>query len=352
MKRLERKNRAIDQVRLLADFSKKNGIREYTPDALRAFGDETSRDLAAFLTQESRLTGIRGEAMFLAVVAGLGKVRLIKSEDEGDAYYQGDGVQCPDFRVVLPDGRGLLVEVKVVRMKSIHAKLKLGDTYVQQLRRYADRMKTDLRLAIYWDRMRTWTLNPLAAFEPGSCGEKQWSIGFVRAYLTSEMAVVGDRFIATPAPLRFRVNVDPDKSEPIPVSNGRMKVTIASVELVSRDRPLSGRAAAIASKLLWHGTWVEVGQHVERAGNRMLWIDHLFAPTEDKQEWGDGCEMIGSLSGIISNAYLAGAASTIHTSTESTVLEPGSMGQFIPDDFEELDLPLALIELQSNLEPE
>jgi hypothetical protein len=38
MKRLERKDRALDQVRLLADFSKKNGIAEYTEHALKAFG--------------------------------------------------------------------------------------------------------------------------------------------------------------------------------------------------------------------------------------------------------------------------------------------------------------------------
>jgi hypothetical protein len=138
MKRLERKNRAIDHVRLLADFSKRNGIREYTADALEAFSDETSRELATFVTQV--------------------------------------------------DARALLVEVKAVRMKNIHAQLKLGDTYVQQLRRYADLMKTELRLAIYWDRMRTWTLNPLEAFESGSHGKKQWSIDFARAYMTSEMA--------------------------------------------------------------------------------------------------------------------------------------------------------------------
>lgn len=58
-----------------------------------------------------------------------------------------------------------------------------------------------------------------------------------------------------------------------------------------------------------------------------------LAPTEDEQDWGEGCEMIGSLSSIISNAYLAGAERTVHTTSMSGVLEPGSMGQFIPDDF-------------------
>jgi len=350
MKRLERKNRAIDHVRLLADFSKSKGIQEYTQRALQEFGDEASRELASFVTQESRLTGIRAEAMFLAVVAGLGKVGLIKAEDEGEVYYQGPDIQSPDYRIVLADKSALLVEVKAHRMKNIRSQLKLGDTYVQQLRRYADMMKTELRFAIYWDGLRTWTLNPLEAFEAGSHGKK-WSLDFGRAYGASEMAVLGDRFIATPAPLRFRVNVDPDKSDRIPPSGGPMNITIARVELLSRERALSGKAADIAWKLLWHGNWVDAGQHVEQDGDRVLWIDHLFGPTEDEEDWGKGCEMIGSCSGIISNAYLSGAERTVHTTSKSGVLEPGAMGQFIPDDFMKLELPLALIHLQSNLKP-
>jgi hypothetical protein len=45
---------------------------------------------------------------------------------------------------------------------------------------------------------------------------------------------------------------------------------IAGVQLLSQDRPLTGRGAEIAWKLLWYGRWVEAGQHVERDGNRML----------------------------------------------------------------------------------
>jgi hypothetical protein len=69
------------------------GIREYTQRALQEFGDEASRELASFVTQESRLAGIRAEAIFVAVVAGLGKVALIKSEDDGEVYYQGPEIQ-------------------------------------------------------------------------------------------------------------------------------------------------------------------------------------------------------------------------------------------------------------------
>lgn len=175
--------------------------------------------------------------------------------------------------------------------------------------------------------MWTWTLNPLAAFEAGSHGEKQWSIDFARAYGTSEMAIVGDRFIGTPAPLRFRVNVDPEKSDPMPPSEGRMRVTIASVQLLSRDRPLSGRAAAIASKLLWHGNWVDAGQQVERDGSRMLWIDHLFGPTEDEEDWGEGCAMIGSLGwASTSSSSRTSSASTAARAAFPSPSSPTSIG--------------------------
>jgi hypothetical protein len=51
-------------------------------------------------------------------VGVLGKARFIKSEDEGESYYHGDDVQPPDFRVILDDGRNLLVEVKNWYFKS------------------------------------------------------------------------------------------------------------------------------------------------------------------------------------------------------------------------------------------
>lgn len=351
MKRLERNNPGIDYVRLLAEFSKRTGIKEYSEHAFRAFGDETAREAAAVLTTESRLSGIRAQAVFMAVVAGIGKVRLIRSEDEGDLYYTGDDVQTPDFRIILQDGTALLVEVKAPTMKDIHDQVKLGDTYIQQLRRYADMTKTDLRLAVYWDGLQTWTLNPLEAFEAGAHGEKQWTIDFPRAYETSEMAILGDMLIATHAPLRFRLHADRAKSDRVPGSDGSTSIIVDHVELLSRDRPLRGRAAGIAWQLVWHGTWVDAAQEVERDGNRVLWVDHLFGPTEDQEEWANGCSMIGSLSRIITSAYLSGAERTVHTNSKSGVLEPGVMGQFIPDDFmTTLDLPLALIEVQSNLE--
>jgi hypothetical protein len=356
MKRLNRDNPGIDQIKLLSTFARNNKIAQYSEEALKAFGDEASRSVATIVEHDSRLSGLRAESVFLAVVTGIGKVQLIKAEDDGELYYAGADVRIPDYRIVLGDGSSLLVEVKALSMDSIEDKFKLSDSAMQQLRRYAELMKTELRFAIFWDRLNVWTLNRLEAFESGVHGEKQWSIDFPRAFGTSEMAVLGDKFIATPAPLVFRVHVDPNGSDPHPEGEGSMRIKIARAELLSRDKPLSGRAAQIAWTLLWHGSWEDAGQRSELEGNRLLWIDHLIAPTaelddwSDPEDWREGCQMIGSLSRIITSAYLSGAKQTVHTTSKSQVLAPGFMGQFIPDDFMTLGLPLALMTLESNLE--
>jgi hypothetical protein len=351
MKRLKRDNPGIDQIKLLSAFARKNGFSQYSEDALKAFADEATRSVTTIVEHDARLSGLRAEAVFLAVVTGIGKVLLIKAEDDGELYYAGADARPPDYRVVLDDGTSLLVEVKTMSMHGIQDSFKLGDSAIQQLRRYAELMKTDLRIAIYWDGMRTWTLNRLDAFEPGTAGLKQWSIDFARAFTTNEMSILGDRYIATPAPLVFRVHADPDGTDPLPDGEGSMRIKIARAELLSGETPLTGKAAQIAWTLLWHGTWVDAGQRTNAEGNRLVWIDHLVAPTDDPDEWeGAGCHIIGSLSRIITSAYLSGAERTVHTTSESRVLAPGFMGQFIPDDFMTLELPLALMEIRANLE--
>lgn len=154
MKRLRRDNPGIDQVKLLSTFAQKNKIAQYSEEALKAFGDEATRAVTTIVEHDARLSGLRAEAVFLAVVTGIGRVQLIKSEDEGELYYAGADIRIPDYRVVLNDGASLLVEVKALSMETIEDRFKLSDSAVQQLRRYAELMKTELRFALYWDSVR------------------------------------------------------------------------------------------------------------------------------------------------------------------------------------------------------
>jgi hypothetical protein len=63
-------------------------------------------------SSRSTLHGWRAQALFEAIVASLGRVRLLKLEDSGDIYFEGDSLKPPDFRIVTLDGEQILVEVK------------------------------------------------------------------------------------------------------------------------------------------------------------------------------------------------------------------------------------------------
>ncbi|XXX72072.1 hypothetical protein WMF30_30940 [Sorangium sp. So ce134] len=311
MKKLKRTDRSIDYIKLLAQHSQLQGIAAYSQEAIRQFGDSVCDGLTSSVSAEHRLRGLRAESLFMAVVSGIGKVQLIKEEDSGELYYTGDDVQVPDFRIVTANSSQLLVEVKVHQLgESPRSQYRLSDRCVRSLRRYSELTGCELRIAIFWEELRTWTLNRLESFIPGASCEKKWAIGFPKAFATNEMASLGDVTVATLAPMRFRVELDPDKSEPVPEGkNGKFTVVVSAVSLLSQDRILSGIAAQIAWKLIWYGKWTEGHRESHYENGRLVWVDHLIVPQEwDDNEVSDTQPMIvGALSEMITNAYLAGA---------------------------------------------
>lgn len=354
MRKLERSDAGIDFVRLLAEHAKVKGIAEYSEAAINEFGDRVEQSLKDTAAADHRVRGLRAESLFLAVVAGIGRVRMIKAEDCGEVFFAGEDIAVPDFRIITEDARQLLVEVKVQSWEdTFNVQFKMSDAYVQRLRRYAEYAGAELCFAIFWEGIGGWTLNRLQAFTPGVAGEQRWSIRYPRAMATSEMAWLGDCTVATRAPLRFRVLLDPEKSEPMPPGSlGKFTVTLAGVELLSQDRLLRGVAARIAWRLLWYGSWDEVEQESHSDGDTLLWVDHVMGPAgwDDAPPSPNDPVPVGTLSGMISNAYLRGAKKTVHTTATDGILEPGYMGSFIPRDFAALtlELPLYLFYLQAN----
>jgi hypothetical protein len=355
MKKLPRSTQGdIDYLKSFADYSSRQRIAQYSDEAIRAFGDVVQKSLESSVQAEHRIRGLRAESLFLVAVAGIGEVALIKEEDKGDVVFNGDDIQVPDYRVVRSDGHQLLIEVKAVHMEdSLETPLKLSDSCIQRLRRYASLTQTDLRIAVFWEEMSTWTLNSLDAFAQGRQGESKWTLDFARAITTNEMRTLGDRTIATLAPLRLRVHVDPEQSDPMPSSDATMKVVIAGVELLSQDRVLSGPAAQIAWKLIWYGHWGEVDQELHVQDGRLLWIDNLIGPPEwDDHRPAPGAPVfVSALSEMISRVYLRGASNTVHSTADPEALEPGYMGTFLPEDLASLDnLPLYLLDLLPNFD--
>jgi len=355
MKELKRNERGIDFVKFLAEDSRQRGLSAYSEDAIRAFGNLICANLTASVASEHRVRGLRAEALFLAVITGIGKVQLIKEEDAGEVFFSGPDLLVPDFRILPADGPQILVEVKAHRSGSLRPPYKLGHSSVVRLKQYSDLMGGELRIAIFWENLRTWTLNRLEAFRAGEAGTKQWSISFPRALATSEMATLGDRTVGVLAPLRFRVVLDQEKSEVVREGEtGEFRLVIQEVQIISEDRVLSGLAARIAWNLAWYGKWTEERQESHYENGRLASIDHLIVPPEwdETAPQGPMPEMIGALSEIISNAYLSGAQATVHTTAKGEVLEPSYVGTLIPADFASLnlDLRLWLFELRPNFD--
>lgn len=353
MKKLRRSDAGIDYVRLLADHSEKLGVSEYDSRAIQEFGDELQRSLTSTARSESRLRGLRVEALFRTMVAAIGDVLLIKTEDSGELYYLGEDLSVPDYRVVTASGDHLLVEVKAVRGKPFSGSLSLSHAYIERIQRYAAMMGSQLRFAIFWEGTGWWTLNRLESFAPGQAHERQWRITFAKAFATNEMIELGDYSVSTWAPLRFRALFDTQKSDTMrPGETGSFRLTTNGFRLFSQDRELSGIDARVAWKLLWYGRWEEGEQEPHFEGNHLAWVDHPIVPPG----WGepecprDGPSPVGFLSEMISAAYLQGAAHTIHTTAKGGVLQPGYMADFIPPDWFDAprQLPLVVAKIQPN----
>src|SRR5580658_3564409 len=102
--------------------------------------------------------------MFEGVVVALGQVQMIKEEDAGDGWYEGDKLSIPDYRIALRDGTQFLVEVK--NHNGDHIEISLTNSYVEGLRRYRELTGSPIKLAVYWVGWRTWTLVPLDLLDP------------------------------------------------------------------------------------------------------------------------------------------------------------------------------------------
>lgn len=346
MKPLRRREPVLDYVRLLADYGRSEKLAEYSEEALSRFGQCVVTEVREAVSAPHRVVGVRAEAIFLAVVAGLGKVKLIKSEDGADGFFQGDDLATPDFRIVRGDGTQLLVEVKSQKLRgSFRGALKVSDALIQRWKRYCVLTGAPLYFAVFWEELGAWTLNSVDAFHPGAPGRRRWTLNFMRAMATNEMATLGDCAVATTAPLRFRVVLDPTASEPLPEGGGVLQVTVAGIQLLSQDRVLEGLAARIAWKLMWFGKWVEWHQDHRVEEGKLVWVDHLVGPEmpDGKEPDPEQPSIVGNLSEMVSRAYLMGAKGTVHTTSQSELLSPGWMGgEFIPDDWVDMDLDISI----------
>lgn len=313
-----------------------------------AFVDVIAKALSANKTP-TMIYGRRIEAMFAYMAASMGKCAIVKKEDSGDVFSNDDGIEVPDYRIVLNgvDSENMLVEVKNYNPKGAFAEYVIKQDYLDGLSRYADLVKTNLYIAIYWSKWRMWSLVLPSDFERKG---KNAAISLNAAMKRNQMSVLGDVMIGTAPSLSMRIY--PDKHYPHNISdNSTAIITIARVELLCKNTQivLEGEQR-IAFSLMMFGQWKEENVITTNPScqNEIDYIEFSYSPEEYNDE--QGFCIVGSLSTIISRQYGELTAPDGKVQCLTPNIAPGLLGFVVPEDYKGVSLPLWRFQLQPNYE--
>lgn len=313
-----------------------------------AFLDIISNALS-FNKTPTMIYGRRVESMFGYMAASLGKCALIKKEDSGDVFVGNHSIEVPDYRIALNYGNNkqMLVEVKNYHQKNTLNKYSMNVDYLDGLSCYANLVKTDLRIAIYWSKWCLWTLVSCDDFEHNG---KKAVISLSTAMKRNQMSVLGDVIVGTTPPLTVRLY--PDKQQPCVITENKIVIfTIGKVEMLCNNIPITiENEQRIAFTLMLFGDWKESNRIIihPHSENEIDHIEFSYSPEEyDDQQ---GFCMVNTLSTIISRQYGQLTASDGKVKRLTPDIAPGMLGFVIPEDYKGIALQLWRFSIEPNYE--
>jgi len=294
--------------------------------------EDLREKLIEVAAQRSTLHGWQSQALFEAIVVGLGSVQLLKLEDTGDVYFSGPDLKPPDFRVITSDGEQILVEAKNFYGSNARSDFRIRQRDLDGLRRYTELVSVDaLKIAVYWARWNLWTLFDARLFKP--CGGQYLSVSLPKALKANEMGSIGDRIPATEWPIGVTMFSDPNEDRFVD-EQGKAEFTIGKIEFSVAGRIVNRSSEkAILLRLMQFGGWGEQTDSKIEDG-QLISASFLFSPQEpppSSQEFA----MHNSLSSIFSAMF---AQATVGEEAEITELrinaDPSALARLIPDDYE------------------
>ena len=337
MKRIPR-----DPVRfdVFKAFAAGTPISLHDQGAVDGFKSSVAASLGKSLSNPKFLYGQHVQAMFQGVVIALGQVEMIKEEDAGGGWYDGDKLSIPDYRIVLRDGSQFLVEVK--NNNEDHFDVKFAKRYIDGLRRYGDLTKANVKLAVYWVGWRTWTLVSLDVLEERGAS---LALPFVKAVAANELAVLGDITIGTRFPLVLKFVADRSKPRALSES-GDVQFTIGETRFYCAGEEITDqKEKEIAFVLMLCGRWEEAAPTAELEGKLLSEVVFECHPQEDHHQ---GFEFIGSLSEIFSSLFSWRTLKDGRVSNLEIDLIPGQMADLIPKNYKGQALPIWRFRLTPN----
>ena len=331
LRRLPRRGGPLDALDLYAHVVETTGASIADPHRIDVALTRVRQDLLELTRRESTLHGWRVQALFEAIVASLGAVRLLKLEDVGDLFYCGDELKPPDFRIVTAQGNQIFVEVKSFYQKNASSDYRIRRSDLDQLDHYVDMVGGgSLKYAIYWSRWNRWTLVDPSRFSSDSGVHLQLSV--VEAIAANEMGSLGDRIIATEWPLALTLYSDAAKSRVV-TAEGRVQFTAGRAEFTVAGRPVTDTTEQrIVHRLMYYGGWAEETS-VDVVDGELLSMSVMCSPDEPPPS-PQPFAMHAPLSSIYSSMFNAATIDEDGVITELRIdIDPGALSSLIPDGY-------------------
>ncbi|OKP74457.1 hypothetical protein BTE77_21145 [Ensifer adhaerens] len=333
----------FDGIELYTNVAREQGYSLNSPGDIDDFLASLGASLRASHEDPKLLHGKRVEAMFGIVAGALGRCKLIKQEDGGSIFAESDGLNVPDYRLLLADGSAMLVEVKNFRMRSPKHEFLLPEKTMEGLEEYAALNGLPVKIAVYFSSMNMWTLLSREAFtRKGS----KLAITFSIAMARNEMASLGERTIGTLPELAIELRTSPEEAQ-VPDESGAVSFMTREIAIYCGGREIVDRTAKdIAFYLIRYGRWPEKENTAQFEGEKVISLRMVFAPEEPEE--GQGFDIVGSFSQMISTAYQELTVKDGKVATLDVKQDPAFFRLTIPEDFKDENLPLWQLVLVPN----
>ncbi|MBX3156770.1 MAG: hypothetical protein KF773_12260 [Deltaproteobacteria bacterium] len=292
----ERKPTKFDALNVFAAWAQDERVAMTKGDAIPRFAEFLKESLKESLQSDTLLYGNRTQAMFEAVVANLGAVQLVKSEDSGDIYNADATLEIPDTRIILADGQNLLVETKNCH-KDWNKPYRIKAAYLDGLVRYASLVRCDLRIAIFWSQQQRWTLIPPSALQANG---KSLQIEFGDALMANEMGTLGDKLIGCGFPVTLRLYFE-KRDGKLRMQGDKHRYFINKREITQANEK-----RLLFFLMVW-GEWEMNGNVLEEDASKRI-VDITFIPNDEIRrgdpDSGDLCVLTEFLSTVLSRYWV------------------------------------------------
>jgi len=342
MKRIERNPEKFDALDLFTSLGRTRGYTIGHAASIDEFIKAIAGSLKASQENPIVLHGKRVEAMFAHVAGALGKCTIIKTEDSGDVFIDGENVQVPDYRLTLKAGGQLLVEVKNCHIDSFRKPFGIRTEYFDKLERYAELNSVPLKIAVYFSPLNCWCLLSRRAFVKRG---KNLKTTIQNAFAKNEMATLGDLMIATLPELTLELMANPGDAEPID-ADGTARITFQTSRLFCAGNELTTPLEQkIAFHFMRYGRWPDRSEAIVQNG-KLLGISILAQPEEESPD--QPFSVVGQFSSMASAAYSEYTVSDRQLIALDAPIDPDAFSLNIPEDYDSETLPLWRFSMQPN----